>query len=402
MGTNAIHENMWEDFASLTYKELDSVARIRYRDPFSGAEKSFEAPSGGPGFYRVPTLIGAWATAPYLHNNALGNFNNDPSVAGRVASFEDAIEKLLWPEKRLNGHDRATDTTQDDVPAEQMMRDGGLVWRTSSDTWLMLYGHQIPSLLAGLTGWSAFWVGVLAWLPTFAFLLLGLGLLLAPAIDTWKKRIAPSLRGVVSHLRWVIGLVSILLAVLAAWAVFRRLELLEAFELASGWRFPWLRIQAFLPAIFLLLIGILALSGKILVPALSNRIALWAGLASLIAAVVVTLGLGRFLAGMGGDLRFGPLPAGMPVNVIANMSPDVPLRERLAALDELTTFVRDWHQSPSHDKPAIREFEQQVAPELMAVSKCPDFVLDRGHDYVFIRNLSDAEKRSLIQLIKTF
>jgi hypothetical protein len=42
-----------------------------------------------------------WATAPYLHNNALGIYTGDPSVAGRMAAYEDGMTKLLWPEKRL-------------------------------------------------------------------------------------------------------------------------------------------------------------------------------------------------------------------------------------------------------------------------------------------------------------
>ena len=42
-----------------------------------------------------------WATAPYLHNNALGTYIKDPSVRGRVLAFQDATEKLLWPERRL-------------------------------------------------------------------------------------------------------------------------------------------------------------------------------------------------------------------------------------------------------------------------------------------------------------
>jgi hypothetical protein len=31
----------------------------------------------------------------------VGLFNNDPSVAGRLAAYQDAMEKLLWPERRL-------------------------------------------------------------------------------------------------------------------------------------------------------------------------------------------------------------------------------------------------------------------------------------------------------------
>jgi hypothetical protein len=109
MATNALHGHIWEDFASLTYQELDSVGRIHYHDPFSGSEKSYLAPSGGPGYYRVPTLISIWATAPFLHNNALGKFNNDPSVKGRLDAFDDATSRLLWPEKRRQPRELATD-----------------------------------------------------------------------------------------------------------------------------------------------------------------------------------------------------------------------------------------------------------------------------------------------------
>ena len=30
-------------------------------------------------FYRTPTLVSIWATAPYLHNNSVGLYNGDPS-----------------------------------------------------------------------------------------------------------------------------------------------------------------------------------------------------------------------------------------------------------------------------------------------------------------------------------
>jgi hypothetical protein len=57
-------------------------------------------PTGGPGFYRDVPLIGIWATAPFFHNNRLGTFNNDPTVAGRIAAYEDAMDQLLNPWKR--------------------------------------------------------------------------------------------------------------------------------------------------------------------------------------------------------------------------------------------------------------------------------------------------------------
>jgi len=57
-------------------------------------------PTGGPGFYRDVPLIGVWATAPFFHNNRLGVYNGDPSVAGRVAAYEEAMGELLNPLSR--------------------------------------------------------------------------------------------------------------------------------------------------------------------------------------------------------------------------------------------------------------------------------------------------------------
>ncbi|HEY5946532.1 MAG TPA: hypothetical protein VIV40_13615 [Kofleriaceae bacterium] len=57
-------------------------------------------PGGGPGFYRNVPLLGIWATAPFFHNNRLGGYNGDPSVAGRLAAYEDAMDQLLNPTHR--------------------------------------------------------------------------------------------------------------------------------------------------------------------------------------------------------------------------------------------------------------------------------------------------------------
>jgi hypothetical protein len=102
-GTNAAAENVWAQFSSVTYKKQPAVGRIENlynpRDPEKPID--FELPGGGRGYYRTPTLISMWATAPYLHNNMLGTYIKDPSVRSRVLAFQDATEKLLWPERRL-------------------------------------------------------------------------------------------------------------------------------------------------------------------------------------------------------------------------------------------------------------------------------------------------------------
>lgn len=100
LATNATAGHVWDDFSSQTYKELPSAGTMQLPSPFDQSTADFVLPEGGPGYYRVPSLVGIWATAPFLHNNALGKYTGDPSAAGRLAAFEDAMEQLLWPDKR--------------------------------------------------------------------------------------------------------------------------------------------------------------------------------------------------------------------------------------------------------------------------------------------------------------
>ncbi|MEL6109612.1 MAG: DMT family transporter [Planctomycetota bacterium] len=154
MATNALDQNMWDDFASESYQDLPSVGAIEYFDPYDGpdgATKTFtprhqvrndaQEGGGGPGFYRVPTLVSVWSTAPLLHNNSLGTFNNDPSINGRLDAFDDAIRKLLWPERRLES------SSYNGATAERLKRDQGLIWRTPHETDLAISGRRVPTVL---------------------------------------------------------------------------------------------------------------------------------------------------------------------------------------------------------------------------------------------------------------
>jgi hypothetical protein len=100
LATNATRGHIWDNFSSETYKTLPAVGSIQVQHPLDGTVSAYQMPGGGRGYYRVPSLVSVWASAPFFHNNALGRFTNDPSVAGRMAAFDDAAEKLLWPAKR--------------------------------------------------------------------------------------------------------------------------------------------------------------------------------------------------------------------------------------------------------------------------------------------------------------
>jgi hypothetical protein len=103
VASNATKGNIWDEFSSESYKELPAVGTLTNlynpRDPDKPIQ--FELPGGGRGYYRTASLTSIWATAPFLHNNSVGVFVKDPSVQGRMTAFNDAIVKMLWPERRL-------------------------------------------------------------------------------------------------------------------------------------------------------------------------------------------------------------------------------------------------------------------------------------------------------------
>jgi hypothetical protein len=129
LGTNATRGHVWANFSSETYKNLPSVGEIEVFNPYSGVNQKFKAPAGGPGYYRPPSLISIWTSAPFLHNNALGKYIPDPSVAARMEAFNDAAELLLWPEKR-----KGADS----------------IWRTTKECNVQIQAAVLPDMLRKL------------------------------------------------------------------------------------------------------------------------------------------------------------------------------------------------------------------------------------------------------------
>ena len=132
LATNAVAGNIWDNFSSQTYKERSPVGEMEFFNPFDETHPIKFKPkrkNGGPGYYRTASLVSVWSSAPLLHNNSLGKFTGDPSVAGRMEAFNDAIEKLLWPEKRLNKES---------------------IWRTQNECTLHLRKEFVPKILQAL------------------------------------------------------------------------------------------------------------------------------------------------------------------------------------------------------------------------------------------------------------
>jgi hypothetical protein len=125
MGTNPLRGNIWDNFSSETFKDQSDPKGVRLQDtddedrptdlynPLSRQRDiQFTVPNKFAPSYRTPSLVSIWATGPYLHNNSVGDYTGDPSVAGRMAAFEDGMRKLLWPKLRLKERSIKV-TTQD-------------------------------------------------------------------------------------------------------------------------------------------------------------------------------------------------------------------------------------------------------------------------------------------------
>jgi hypothetical protein len=100
LATNGLGNNIWDNFTSQSYKDLPSVGEITWYHPVTGEPNSYKMPAGGRGYTRPPSLVSLWSTAPFLLNNSVGPFDPDPSVDGRMRSFQASIEQMLWPERR--------------------------------------------------------------------------------------------------------------------------------------------------------------------------------------------------------------------------------------------------------------------------------------------------------------
>ena len=293
---NATRGHIWEQFSSENYKRTPSIGQIEVYDPFRRVNYSFTAPGGGPGFYRVPTLVGIWAGAPFLHNNGLGEFNGDPSVDGRIRAFDDAIEKMFWPEKRRGVESIA---------------------RTAGRSSFIIPAVQLPVAVEGIIGEAA--------RPFLA-------------------------------MPWILPLVVLIVAFLFLRFGLRRRNWLG--RLTYG-----------------LLGCLMILFSVILIPA------------------------NLFLAGRLGDLKIGPFPKGTPVNAFASMNPHANPVDLLAAAWKMNQVFRRIEREHLSDDEAKHLFDEEAGPALLRVSKSPDWVEDRGHN--FPAPLSDEDKRALKEFLKT-
>jgi mono/diheme cytochrome c family protein len=469
MATNGIGGSVWDNFSSLTYKELPAVGTIGYFNPISATNASYEAPAGGRGYYRPASHVSLWATAPFLHNNTMGVYLDDPSVKGRMVQFLDAIRRMLWSAKRASrslvlsteelqwlNDVQAADTNKiapDMVVtrpgdlrggvSESAASDTGFIYRLPQDASVRFAAPFARPLIegvagVGLTSILSSWLWIilvilLLWLaikhrPRYVGItLIGLAVLVAGLLALSGLGGGGSVVGVLvmgatslleySSLQWWV-----LAAVLAVFGVAflqakpdcdktaRNLLLLAligityaVLRMTNGiWPITvtaiialWIGLKwkptlpGFSRAFFLLLALLTATAG-------------WAANCFINGRALLTVPLANIKIGPF-PVDVGPIPAGTPVNLMMNMDPTSPKLPKAIVSMILATAEIKKHKLVG--EAAWKVFSAQAGQALMDASKCPDFVLDRGH--LFGETLdpdpkkNDEEKEALIAFLKT-
>ncbi|MXS79898.1 hypothetical protein SAMN05216317_101190 [Nitrosomonas eutropha] len=120
---------------------------------------------------------------------------------------------------------------------------------------------------------------------------------------------------------------------------------------------------------------------------------------------------------IGDGLELGPFPAGIPVNLISNTNMEMNWGQRLSLSWDLVSAI-GWNifdlwkaqENPeSITDEELRKMLSGIVDPLLAVNKCPDFVVNRGHyfgtDYLPAEEgrtaLDDSDKHALIEFLKT-
>lgn len=348
IATNAIKDNIWDNFASSSYKALPSVGtfRVNYATTMRSGNnmgalleaEEIEVPAGGRGYLRPPSLVSLWSTAPFFQNNSLGKFDYRGTVEGRMASFEDSMKRLLNPDLR-----------------GEPLRPG-----EAKVTYTSIYGDKIPGLVDVITNDS--------------------------------------------YIKIPIKFVPFLLKT----AVFKTI-------LANGGTFEEQDGEFVVTYTKEALEKPVIAANEIFKKDNDKR-----KVAQYDAPIDNAIASEQ---NMGKVLKIGPLPAGVPINLLSNIdltyagvkldvlfAPKTVLQAQYQLIDAITSLTRATFEikfKGLKGEVARDRFMELAAKDLVQASKCPDMTVNRGHYFgtKYSRNkvgFTQAEQEALIEYLKHF
>ncbi|MBA2484259.1 MAG: hypothetical protein H0V39_07545 [Nitrosomonas sp.] len=339
IATNGLKGDIWDNFTSTSYKQLPAPGELTVHHPVSGAAKPFQPLGNGRGYTRPASLISLWSSAPFLLNNSVGH----------IEYYETSKDAYQQPDHADNGVEKETDRyPQADV------RDHDYEDSENSDKsdnanngGYYKYPASYHQAYKGIDPYSP---SVTSRMAVFH--------------DSINKMLNPDLRRTDTETSNPVP------------GYIYRTTAASCIKVPAG----------YIP-------GAQTLSGFL------NWAAPWAFEEN-------------------GDLKIGPFPEGMPINLLMNTK-FIPDHDEEMGLDHLLKLARlgiDFvgvakelggtctpEELVTPDVKAHSNsvfYNSNLVNSLLDLSKCPDFVVNRGH--YFGTELSEEDKQSLIAYLKTF
>jgi hypothetical protein len=150
--------------------------------------------------------------------------------------------------------------------------------------------------------------------------------------------------------------------------------------------YPWLG-----PLILVIIAVLLAATGKKAARVASVFVALLA-----VALLAFTIHFANKCDGF----TLGPIPKGTPVSLISNLNPNGDKAVFKHAISQLVKTLKEIKKNNLNDEAASALLSEKVGADLLKATKCPDLVVDRGHN--FGAELPPEDKAALIEFVKTF
>lgn len=364
--TNGLAGDIWDDFTSDTYKSLPPPGPVTVHHPVSGGATEFQSLGNGRGYLRPASLVSLWSTAPYLGNNAVGydptyyGHYGDPYGAGEV---EYEADPAPYEEEKLAGGEASDTVTAAYEEAEAPADD-------AASGEVVAYGEKAAD------------AGDEANYPAETY-----GDAYGPRSCPSANPNDPNMPCVENRLSAFDRSIRMMLSPSE-----RRMDE-QTTEPVPGYIY---RTSA--PSCLIVPSGYVP-DGIARLTWLLSRVAPWA----------VT---------PDGDVEVGPFPEGFPVNALVNtqLLPDNDQADMVGHLWDLakagptllSTFRRLGGQCSPEElaDPGVQARAEEVLREtgfvdtLVGLSKCPDYVVNRGHE--FGADLGADDREALIAYLRHF
>ena len=361
LATNALGGDIWDNFSSQTYKDLPPARQLTVHHPVSGGVTALQPLGAGRGYTRPASLVSLWSTAPFLLNNAVGHYDYPYTRDGYYGA---GYGGAAAPPYEHGAADSPAASVQAVAYTAPSYGSGDAPARRPGAA----TGYDHPAGASGATTGTGYGTGYASHCPApddrDPYL---------PCVDNRMRVFNESIREMLYPERRRKDTQT---AVPVPGYIYRTTAL-------SCAKVP----KGYLPAVV----------GRY--PGFFNWLADWA-------------------FDDEGSLTLGPLPAGFPINALLNtkLLPDNDepggFGHYWALIKAGPTLVRAFKElggTCSDDElndPATQLRAERVVREtglidtLVGLSKCPDYVVNRGH--YFGTNLQDADKEALIAYLKYF